>query len=1089
MRLLYLILLSVLSFTLQAQITTVFSNFEEDVPGQAPQISGGLGNTPSGLFGQSDDFEIALVSENVGMSTSAGRVLAVNVEETGAFRLVDFETGLNSGLPASGTVSVAFDFLASEQTAHDGFAFLRCYDESGESFADLGFFFSESGYVLNLLDYVPETGEFLGTTAPPFPQNQFESGTWNRIEAIIDLNNNTLSANIDGQDYGVVTGISRATGTGFAGVFLNWGSTYTGVCAIDNFRISIENQEDLPPMPEGLEELLIPNDQGGTVIRVPEGDFRSRGLNWETESNAQVYFDSIYQGFSAYRFVVNEDLDEADTRLFSSGIVPFKRNRTYEVSALIRTDFPRATWEINFGHYGATSEGVLSNGERLGGIPAITEGPDGWQRWTWRFTPHWDDRFAFFNPYIGLHEYGPGFNGNVQFELADLAYVELPAVPLTPFEPGEGVSFAGGGGDLVMSSQIQEDQSAGAEGYRLRSTGSTFFLSNIFVYDVSTFTLKQNLRANRNLLYSDDLRLENLILINDQPDSLVLVNDSLTMGYQSDGLLVISPHREMTLTFRSEIGGTFNRISGGDLIVQDDFGGYTMSVHTPKGTGLESNLRIVDPHPDFTSLDPYDLDTRTPTEAGFEIEVFIRPGERLFISAFPIREYDWEKSFDFNWLLSFIESEPVYTEPEIVTDWVLWNFNQRGWAMSFGERYVAREDVELEQHITGVENANDKWSAYFSQWFYYSRDGAEWANEIKRWRDEYQMTAIYCDGLAQDDWLEAYKAMRILRGEVFPGGDIIIHDSYPQSGVPAAGFKPFIHAYATATYMGETAVTTAGADWAWPRYVVNQFGKSNAIGFNKGDRWPGFEGVERYLTSLVWGGRGNRDVADFDQVYLPISQQLETLYEQYGDDEFFFDRYYHPEAQLLTGYTIGRAGMPWVEIENDGCEDDPCACNTQYTISSWTPGAVFRYAFDPDLLNENSPILDDNVISDAEFPNLGLWIAADHPDYEMSRPIVVPACIILSNKPQEEQLDFSISNIYPVPALDRVNIDIEVNNAGQVNARLYNAMGQKVRDAGFGFYPAGTSTLAFELDGVPPGTYWVQIELNGRLVLQRIQVG
>ncbi|MEM6877724.1 MAG: hypothetical protein AAF544_04135, partial [Bacteroidota bacterium] len=356
MRILTILVLCTFYSIANAQLTTVRVDFDDDPLGQPPITAGGIGNAPSNLFGQSSDFSIKLMEEDVGMSTASDRVLGIDVEEAGTFRLVDFETGLNSGLPTTGTVRVAFDFLASANTEHDGFAFLRCYDESGESFADMGFFFNESGYVLNLLDYVPETGEFLGASSPPFPQNQFEGGTWSRIEAVINLDENTLSAKIDGQDYGVVTGISRATGTGFAGVYLTWGSVYTGSCAIDNFTIFIDNELDLPPMPDGLEELLSPNDYGGTLIRVPEGDFRTRGLNWEIQPNAQIYFDSIYQGFSAYRFIVNEDLDEADARLFSSGLIPFNRNRTYEVSALIRTDFPRATWEINFGHYGATTD-------------------------------------------------------------------------------------------------------------------------------------------------------------------------------------------------------------------------------------------------------------------------------------------------------------------------------------------------------------------------------------------------------------------------------------------------------------------------------------------------------------------------------------------------------------------------------------------------------------------------------------------------------------------------------------------------------------------------------------------------------------
>lgn len=275
-----------------------------------------------------------------------------------------------------------------------------------------------------------------------------------------------------------------------------------------------------------------------------------------------------------------------------------------------------------------------------------------------------------------------------------------------------------------------------------------------------------------------------------------------------------------------------------------------------------------------------------------------------------------------------------------MTDWILWNFNQRGWAMSQGTDYVIRDDIQAQSHFDAVTASGKKWAAYFSQWFYYSRDPAEWVNAVQAWRDEYGMGAMYSDGLAQDDWLSAYKAMRLMRGQVFPDGDIIIHDSYLQSGVPTAQYKPYIYSYATSTYMGENAVVPVGEDWVWARYGMNMYRGGNAFGVTKGDGWTLGDSVDKYLIGLVWGGRGRPDVAEYDSRYRSALLSLKTMWETYGEDPFFFDRYYHPEAQELTGYNIGRAGMPIFDLDTLANGDVTVA------LSSWSPGAVVRYTTD-----------------------------------------------------------------------------------------------------------------------------------------------
>ncbi len=914
-----------------AQTTTVTATFENDILGQLPATTIGSQVAPSGLFGSSGDFAVQLVDGDVGNSSAAGKALSVNVATDSDFRLVDFDGQSLSGIITSGIVRISVDFYAAPGA--DGFAFLRNYDNAAgnpESFADVGFAFDENSYGIGPLDYDADTGDFLGWPR----QGGFQYGIWYHLEATIDLDANTIRVAVDGSDLGLEGGISRVTGDGYRGSFLNWGTAFTGQAAIDNFTVQVPEQVGLPPAPIGFTQLLddLP-ECGGQVIRVPNGDFRSPGIDWETSGAAQLIYSPVYEDVATYKVVVTDDMDEADARLFANGNFSLKHNHVYQVSALIRSDFPRATWEISVGVEGATSSGETSLGLRYGGMPSKTTGPDGWERWTWSFVPHWDARYPNASIALTFHEYGPGFDGDVSFEIADLAFVECAAEPLVPFAPGDGVTFPGGAGSLPM---FVESATTNGSALEVTSTSAVYRFSPV----AGTLEIEQRIDHPRSLTRLDNLPLSGLSLLSQNDDVAVLVGTDVTIGVQCDGNVVISPHVPIQPELESLIGGDFNRLEAGDLVCRDDFGGFTASIHSPRGSGRRPAIQPLTANLPFIGLSPEDLTTFAATEPGWKVRLPVQPGERLFVSASPSRPYDWEKSFNFEWGLGDFGNDLDYSSPDYMTNWILWNFNQRGWAMSQGTDYVLRDDINAQAHFAAVADAGDKWGAYFSQWFYYSRDPDEWVGAVADWRDAYGMEIIYSDGMAQDDWLSAYLAMRMLRQDVFPDGDIIIHDSYPQSGVPAASYKPAIYSYATSTYMGENAIVPVGEDWAWARYGMSMFRGGNAFGVIKGDGWTLGDSVDKYLVGLVWGGRGRPDVSEYNSRYRTALLQLQNLWETYGDDPYFFDRYYHPDAQVITGYDIGRAGMPIFSVDTLASGD------LALEITSRTPGASIYYTTD-----------------------------------------------------------------------------------------------------------------------------------------------
>ena len=85
--------------------------------------------------------------------------------------------------------------------------------------------------------------------------------------------------------------------------------------------------------------------------------------------------------------------------------------------------------------------------------------------------------------------------------------------------------------------------------------------------------------------------------------------------------------------------------------------------------------------------------------------------------------------------------------------------------------------------------------------------------------------------------------------------------------------------------MGEGVKTNAGLDWAWPKFAVSQFRRSNAFGSMDGTGWTGILGqpgdftngtgtAEQDLVQLVYNGRERPGLAAFYTEYLPALQRL-----------------------------------------------------------------------------------------------------------------------------------------------------------------------------------------------------------------------
>ncbi len=667
-----------------------------------------------------------------------------------------------------------------------------------------------------------------------------------------------------------------------------------------------------------LEELMQVDVRGGAVVPIPDFDLSKPGAKWE-QNGLQMNYEAIAgTPFGCYRL----KLLNPTTYLVAMSIGAFKAkaNRSYLVSALINTEFDRTQpgqkssdgTEINIGTSTAGQKYPYPADLPKGGdYPDIGMGlwsgvPDksaGWVRWEFEY------------PNSSLVENGRAwlrfFNlrSETGFRVADLKIIEMPAKPLKQFGRGQGVMFRGGPGDLPMR---VESATENGDVLSVQTTGARYD------FDRRRNTIRAVQRINKIRAvtqWQSSLPLRGLQVSSRTATECVLTNGNLTLGVQCDGMMLVSPQKELALTLTSQIGGKWNRLIAGQLLAIDEWGGFTVNPAIPLGSGRTARTSVLTPQLDFLGRvnDTHFVSSAAP---GWKVRWDLSPGERLGISTFPPRSYPWKKSFEMNTTLMYPDYPTATYQkeltPQLFDSVILWNYAVRGYGMTFGPRYEVHNEKLLREHIALVKAKGMRALPYLSGYFYYSRDPAEYVSELKRWKQTYGIDGFYTDGLPDLNWLLAYEEMRMAR-ELFPSGDIWLHSTGQgnNGGPPLALpdiYCPFIDTYADATVRGEW-LPFQGRDWPYTRYITSQSGTANIVGVTKGDRWNIPQSLQNDFALLnngrSWSGApyNEKDTEDW-RIYMAKLRVLQSLWREKGKDPDFYEKYYLPKARELAELKI-----------------------------------------------------------------------------------------------------------------------------------------------------------------------------------------
>ena len=456
--------------------------------------------------------------------------------------------------------------------------------------------------------------------------------------------------------------------------------------------------------------------------------------------------------------------------------------------------------------------------------------------------------------------------------------VTLERLPLTPIEdaPGEAVTFAGSPGSLGMAVESTERS---ASGHRIITTGSVWEID----WEAGTITGRQRIGAERTMItLSVQPALQPLVVLRSDETACILRNPWLEIGVQADGLLVLAPQTATEVRAEGQVGGEWAQFADGNLQVTDDAGGVCAFPYAPGGSGL--GFGCDEPEGDLA---------QPGWTAGWSLE----RGTLLGVSIYPPREFDWQRSFD--WQLAHTGGYPPDAALETWSRHVkLVTLHESIWA---GEQptphvgpYVAKEPEELRRVIATCERLGMKLLVYMSPHYYVDQRVDAFMAQLARLREEFGFHGVFYDGVYFTDWVKSYEVMRLTR-EAFPGGPIYLHSS---KGAPTGGYDlwcPFVDAYADITLRGEGRETTTGD--GYPRYVSAGYRLSNAIGMMKGDRWDvpeegqlramlGYNGRARLMVypagrdgQPVFPGEDGVLQGPWVDVYLPGLQQLREQWE------------------------------------------------------------------------------------------------------------------------------------------------------------------------------------------------------------------
>lgn len=351
-----------------------------------------------------------------------------------------------------------------------------------------------------------------------------------------------------------------------------------------------------------------------------------------------------------------------------------------------------------------------------------------------------------------------------------------------------------------------------------------------FEYVNGELKLYQGLdKSSRRLLSTFIFETEpNFIKVETNEDQVLFWSEKINLGVYGDSTCIIFPKIKQQLkclgNFKPDYTGRYK----GELLLIDDLGG--MELYPQR---YEAGYKIKK-----IELGRKDWVT----------EYVLNAGKRVMIAVFPAKEFDWEKSFKSNVVMTCGsmgkgKGNPYGQMPS--------NSTIRQWAKNFhivvmfysglykivdpGGPYVVANEPEFKRFVKTAHDNGLKVAAYSS--FYYfarkSKNNESFYNQIVQLKDKFGIDGVYIDGCfveirtyKYEDKIASWEMIRRLRELFGQDGAIVLHGTH--IGNPT-GTVPNIDTYCDVTVNGEGIPFKSFND-PYLLYCVKKYGISNTVG-------------------------------------------------------------------------------------------------------------------------------------------------------------------------------------------------------------------------------------------------------------------
>ncbi len=539
---------------------------------------------------------------------------------------------------------------------------------------------------------------------------------------------------------------------------------------------------------------------------VINGDFEGEGGNWGP--GLHLVDEGAYQG---QRCGMIDSTIEGARNYIAQSRVPVAGNTYYEFSMAARRDTGKGYVYVHCNWLGEDGKYLMSSRNwKAGRAMPVTlrtgEGTGDWRTYRGVFKCNRMD-VAGLQLVIFIKD------GEDKVYLDDISIREVRYPQAPAWRLPDAVIFEGRPSRFGMA---VEDVQANGQTFTVTTTGAQYVL------DAATGTMSchQRIGGEREVAtVSFDGPLGELRIARQDEEVCVLTGEELAIGFQGDSLVTIATNRELSATVTSRIGAEWFRMQAPHMMAIDQQGGFCVTPHVP----LERETTPV-------TMTAPDEDTSQP---GWAMNWEVGARNMWALAVFPGREFDWKTSFE-----KRIIGTSDCPAPDALREYAkhanvlflfagIYDQTPQGYCHA---PYNVKDTDSLDATIALAHELEMEVIVYRHPtsygWAHLSPD--YFLEDLQAVRKRYGFDGWYFDGYpGWSSWLEAYRAMRIIRERV---GDatIYVHCTLNPPIRMTELYCPFIDSYASFLLRAEAQFINGPKD-PYLQYVVGTRYISNCI--------------------------------------------------------------------------------------------------------------------------------------------------------------------------------------------------------------------------------------------------------------------